>query len=324
MSILANSQIAGAGYTASYAVMIAANSVLIGYLVRGVSPALLAFGSLLMATAVFRCLRWCSNGADSERLERLRAPGVFTDLLKLNVFTAITWLGLFYAVQYIRPSVNAMIVNSVGPLLMALMWRHLRPGSPTLIQEKIAAVGIVLSMSILVGASFMRSDQQSQAIGYIGVGILIALVCGALQTAIVLSNKRLLDSGLQITDVLSNRFLLTILVAGSLALLEPNIALQLRSNLWYMVVLAVSFVVLPAITLQLGLQRAEPVTVTIILFCIPLLTAALELIDPANGFDWRMFVGVCVGIVAATYGGLARTSIKKKPQLSEKASTPAN
>lgn len=317
-----NDQIAGVGYTATYAVMIAANSVLIGYLVRGVSPALLAFGSLLLATAIFRCIGFYSNRADPQRSGCLGTNGILFDLFKLNVYTAITWLGLFYAVQYIRPSVNAMIVNSIGPLLMAFMWRRLRPNVPTLKQEKIAAVGIILSMIILVCASFMLSEQSSLTSRFIGVGVFIALVCGALQTSIVLSNKRLLESGLRITDVLSNRFLLTILVAGSLAWLDPEITLsQFRSNFWYMSTLAVFFVVLPAITLQLGLQRAEPVTVTIVLFCIPLLTAAIELLDPGNQFDWLMVAGVFLGIVAAMYGAVARFFIKTRSEVSTGVST---
>ncbi|MFE8644264.1 hypothetical protein ACFX58_04185 [Sphingomonas sp. NCPPB 2930] len=311
MGTLAKNQIAGAGYTAAYAGMIAANSVFIGYLVRGVSPALLAFGSLLMATVIFRCLRRYWSGVDTQRTGRLRAPGVLPDLLKLNAYTAITWLGLFYAVQYLRPSVNAMIVNSVGPLLMAVMWRRLRPGSPTLKPEKTAAAGILLSMFILVGTSFVRSGQQSLAGGLVCLGVFIALVCGALQTSIVLSNKRLLEAGLHVTDVLSNRFLMTILIAGVLAWLDPHTTVaQVRSNLGYIAILAVTFVVLPAVTLQLGLQRAEPVTVMIILFCIPLLTAAMELLDPAHAFDRIMFTGVCVGIAAAMYGALARRSIR--------------
>jgi|GEM_PF-5853030 len=325
MSFNANDEIAGVVYTVSYAVMIAANSVLIGYLVRGVSPALLAFGSLLMATVIFRCIGWCSNGVDPQRSGYLRTHGILFDLLKLNIYTTITWLGLFYAVQYIRPSVNAMIVNSIGPLLMALLWRRLRPGAPTLKQEKIAAVGIVISMTMLVFASFTRSEQPPQTIGFIGVGVFIAFICGTLQTAIVLTNKRLLESGLRITDVLSNRFLLTILVAGSLAWLNPEIAVsQVRANLWYMSILAVFFVVLPAVTLQLGLRHAEPVTVTIILFCIPLLTAAIELLDPRNPFDWRMLAGVFVGIVAAVYGALARVSVKSRSQVSTNVCTPVN
>jgi drug/metabolite transporter (DMT)-like permease len=298
----------GAALTAAYALMIAANSVWIAHLVRGIPPAVLAFGCLLFATLLFQ-LAGVVRRRDAFA-GRAWAPAHRGPLLRLNVYTAIAWLGLFYAVQSIRPSVNAMIVNALGPLAMVLAWKRLRPEAPPLRQEKVAAAGIFLSMLMLVAASLSRQAPHELALtdGAIVAALAIAALCGALQTATVVTNKTLLESGLGIADVLGNRFLLTIVVAGALAWHESGgvPGAEWQRHLPLMALLAVSFVAVPAIVLQLGLKRTEPVTVTIILFTIPLVTAALELLDPGRGFDLLAFAGVGLGVAAALHGALAR------------------
>jgi drug/metabolite transporter (DMT)-like permease len=123
------------------------------------------------------------------------------------------------------------------------------------------------------------------------------------------TNKRLIEQGVAITDILGSRFVLTVLAAGVLALHE-GVALGRESIAYlpHITVLAMTFVVLPAFTLQLGLQRAEAATVTIILFSIPLIAASLELLDPNTQFDPVTLIGVLIGFGAAVYGATARVA----------------
>src|SRR4051794_35115968 len=118
MHEMVTSRVYGLLFTVSYAVMLAANSVYVGYLVRGISPALLAFGTLMAAAVLFLVIHMCSP-----RREVHWTREAIADLARLNIYSATLWLGLFFAVQYIRPSVNGMIVNAGGPMVIALFWR---------------------------------------------------------------------------------------------------------------------------------------------------------------------------------------------------------
>ena len=185
--------------TASYAVMLAASSVFVGHLVRGISPALLAFGTLVAAALMFLVIHVMSPRQHFEW-----TPSASADLLRLNVYTATLWLGLFFAVRYIRPSVNGMIVNAGGPIVIALFWRSLRPHVPLLHQEKIAAAGVFLSVILLVGASLSQPGRFEPG-GWMWLGFAIAALCASITTLAVVTNKRLMESGAPISANIASR-----------------------------------------------------------------------------------------------------------------------
>jgi drug/metabolite transporter (DMT)-like permease len=305
---IVKTRVVGLLLTVSYAVMLAANSVYVGHLVRGISPALLAFGTLVAAGLMFMAIHFASPRTDFRW-----TPAASADLVRLNIYTATLWLGLFFAVRYIRPSVNGMIVNAGGPIVIALFWRSLRPHVPLLRQERIAAAGVFLSVLLLVGASLSRPGRFEPG-AWMGLGFGIAALCASITTLAVVTNKRLMEAGVPIRAILANRYLLAIMAAGLfVAATEAQIE-PLKDYAGTAVVLGATFIVLPAFTLQYGLQRCEPSTVMIVLFSIPLLTAVIELLDPQLDVNYTMLAGVVIGVCAAIYGGSARLRGEKKTQ----------
>lgn len=97
-----------------FSLLTAMNTVYLSHVTKMMPPELVALGGFIVATILFFSISYFSE-ANVSISERILCAGK-VNLLILNIATAMAWLGLFFSLVYIRPSIASMILNGVTPL----------------------------------------------------------------------------------------------------------------------------------------------------------------------------------------------------------------
>lgn len=236
----------------------------------------------------------------------------FKAVLLVNASTTMSWLGFFMALKYLEPAIVSAMCFAVGPVLTTAGSRFLRPEVPLLRLETISAGGtlaglVILAASTLTGTSSIGS--LSLPIAALGLGLSATSALGIMGNTFF--QKRLSEAGLTAQQVMCLRFWMLILVG---TFLVPDFTLgEINSNEFILqsLFIAVFTVVLPLYILQLGIERLEPITVSLILATMPIVTFFLQLFDSRLVPSFYTLIGVTLCLVFSVVGIFARIGIAK-------------
>lgn len=207
--------IPGAFFVLGYTLMNAGKSVFEGHVLVSLAPAFIAFNCFVLAQIVYIALHRDRRGL----LARVRAqPG---KVLAINLTTLLSWLAVLYALASLEPViVNGIVVGAI-PLVTLALARWLRASVPILPSEKTAAFGCCISV---IGLTIV-SMQGLSGLGVLAPAVVITGTIAALLTAIgVATNtyvtRALTDGGFSSADIMSVRFTLLNIAAGSILLIK--------------------------------------------------------------------------------------------------------
>jgi drug/metabolite transporter (DMT)-like permease len=265
--------------------------------------ALIAFATCTLAFLVVALV---------ERERTLRV--VFADLrtfLLMNLFTACAWLCYFQALRYLEPAVANVLHAGLGPLtilaMAAVAWRIVDAGALTPI-EAVCQAAMALCLAGLVATALFGLSAGAGGTAAL-VGCAFVIVSGAAITIATLYAKRLHDEGASAAAVVATRFL-AVLAAAAIALsLGPADARNaaISPATWLALVpAAFMLMAVPIYLNQIGVKRASPLTVRVLLALGPVFLIALQTIVGGTKLSGYSLAGVCGYCAIAIVAALAR------------------
>lgn len=223
------------------------------------------------------------------------------DVLLVNLLTAVSWFGFFLGLRYVEPAIVAAIVVGIGPVVMLLVARVLRPASVIRATDLIAAVGIIVALGLLTeGAVSGRTAVHQAPAPLEALGVGAALVSGISTAVAILYTKRLYDRSWSPDAVMAVRFwALVLATAAAVLIIRPTVVWSTVT--WVSIAIIVSAgTIAPLYLFQLGVKHVEPVAVAIIAGAAPVFTVALQLLDPRLHWSALSIVGVTVTAACIT------------------------
>jgi drug/metabolite transporter (DMT)-like permease len=290
-----------------FSVLSALVDVFAGERLQRVDPGAVAAVAFTLTGGVF-----C--GAAVWRLRRSRLALVIRehgrDLLILNLTTAVTWLALLYALKLMEPAIANVVSIAIGPAvtaaMQALWWKQDR----VLLGETLSAVGILLTLVLLVWAS-LSGDSAIGGRGTVAMslGVCAAVVSGAASAGNVVFSARLGAAGLDVPTVMGLRF--GLVAVSGWALVGGTGVGQVPDALVPGAVVAVIGVAVPAYLVQIGVRKVPPMTASMVITLAPAMTLLLQLFDSRLAFSPTSAAGIAAITVFIGIGVLVRESARR-------------
>lgn len=192
-------------------------------------------------------------------------------LLVLNVSTTATFVSYYVAVTLIAPSASTVLEAGVGPLaLFALGLAGFAERAPRVS----VVVSVALSVVVACTVGYLSLASSTEPVDEI-VGIVLSIGAGLGSIVSTLIVRRFMRGGLTPMAVSAVRFPLAVIVSAVFCFTPQALSEQpwLNAQLY---VVAVVGVTLPIIGLQFGIRRSNPMTIALMLSCLPAIVFTTE------------------------------------------------
>lgn len=296
----------GAVYVLGYTLMNAAKSVFEGWVLVTLSPAFIAVNCFVLAQIVYLATH-------RERGALLaKARGAWRHVVAINVTTALSWLAMLYALDALEPAVvNGLFVGAI-PLITLALAPRLRPNTPILRQELVAAVGCALSVLALVAVSAQGlSGLGALPWTTVAVGVVAALLTALGVSTNIYVTKALTERDFSSADIMTVRFTLLNVVAFAILASEGSWLPYTPATIGTIAVLTVVGVFIGIYLLQIGISRTEPMTVSLLFSTNLIFTYLAQLADPRLAVSQASLVCVLLLTAFTVYGTVSLRRARK-------------
>jgi drug/metabolite transporter (DMT)-like permease len=199
----------------------------------------------------------------------------------MNLFTALAWLSYFQSLRFLEPAVANVLHAGLGPLTIiamgALRWHIVDAGTMTP-PEMLCQRAMALCLAAVIAVALAGLSAGAGGMPAL-IGCVFVTVSGIAITLATLYAKRLHDAGASAAAVVGTRFL-GVLLAGLIALsLGPAPARDAVASSTTWLALAPAAFVLMAVPIylnQIGVKRASPITVRVLLALGPVFLILLQ------------------------------------------------
>ena len=276
----------GVFYIFLYCVIYSLSQVAVGHYEQTISSYLLATYVFLI-TALFYTLVASSKFNNTAKL----VIDNFGVVAKLNVTTALAWLTIIYALQYLDPAVAVAISFGVLPIsTMIASLINKEVTKPTGIDFLFAAV-----LFVLIAGLCVYIIQDDLATGKIPVtdlifGISLSVISGAANAYNTIYAKVLSQHQFSVSQVLAARFYFAFIAAFIILLVTRETLLPSSHEIMPILLVAFASTVIPIFFVQLGISYTNAIAVALITPILPSLTFFFELLDPRIEFSMMIFI----------------------------------
>lgn len=252
---------------------------------------------------------------------RFRMPREGRGLLALtNLWTAITFVSLFFALKHLPPAMFASLEIGMS-LLTAIAITSMRRMAWPPSLRLLACAGIIAGCALLSWGEVADPTAAPSDL-LVWIAIAAAIATGASSALTTVACRKLAMIGWSSRAVLAHRFHLTIAVAVAwLALGTGDIAMPGSAELGFMIMVGAVGLLLPLLLLQVALRRVDELTVMICMAAQPMLSFLISLPSPA--YDWNvvtfggvLIVSLFVGLDIATQRATSSQSVSASGQQS--------
>lgn len=210
--------------------------------------------------------------------------GQLRTVLAINITTALAWSCYFFALAHLEPAIVNTVHSGMGPLTviaLAACGAKLAQGGTLRRSERIAYAGIALALLGLGGVVLSgNSALPGASLATNLLGLLLLAVSGASITVSLLYCKRLQDQGVSAEMVTVARYLLLILIAGSIIGWRGGAGgIDRFDQLATLALAATALIVLPLFVLQIGIGQTAPLVAHVIRALGPVFVFAPQQID---------------------------------------------
>lgn len=247
-------------------------------------------------------------------VERKRTLSVvFADMpafLLMNAFTAVSWLAYFQSLRFIEPAVANVLFAGVGTLSVmataAVGWRIVDEGTMTRaeIACQIAIAFCLAALATIAIAGLSAGEGGATAL----IGCAFAAGAGVTITIAQLYAKRLHDHGASAAAVVATRFLGVLAVAALALSFAPQARAAAITPATWAEHAPMAFVLMavPIYLGQIGVKRATPLTVRVIMALGPVFVIALQAAVGGMTLSGYSLAGVTAYSLIAIVAALAR------------------
>lgn len=280
--------------------------------------ALIAFATCTLAFLIVALL---------ERERTLRV--VFADmraLLLTNLFTAVSWLAYFQSLRFLEPAIANVLFAGVGPLtviaMAAIGWRIVDEGAMTPFETacQVAMAFCLVAMTAVALAGLSADAGGVPAL----IGCAFAAGAGVTITIGQLYAKRLHDRGASAAAVVATRFLGVLAVAAVALSFAPEGRAAAVSLPTWLAHAPAAFVLMavPIYLGQIGVKRASPLTVRVLLALGPVFVIGLQSAVGGMTLSGYSLAGVAAYSAIAIVAALARAFSARAATAPAPASAP--
>ncbi|MEW6055800.1 MAG: EamA family transporter [Bdellovibrionota bacterium] len=307
--IINNTVVSGILCVLFYNLLSATKGVYLGSLLQRFDPILLLFASFSVVTLFFSTIGFIKRGSDSAgKGEAAISIGKHKfDVVMVNFLTASAWITFFYALKNLEPAVGSALANALIPISTLLLGLLLRTAAAPKHLEVVSALGVLIGVYLLVDAVWAgKSGLSEMSSERTQLGLLMGILCGVSMAANNLFSKRLNTKGWSARQILAVRFYALIIL--SVCMLKGSDFLGLMNVEAIVNVLVISFfgIIIPLYSFQLGVQKLEPMIVSLTLATVPLFVFGVQLFDQRVRFSPHSLVGIAVILVFTMLGVLSR------------------
>ncbi len=290
----------GTGFIFLYCLCTAISAIIIHSVERRVPLATILFLSFMIG--IFYCNLVCIQRFKLFKTALLTG---WRSLLVLNISTAITWLGVFYALLFISPAINTSIYIGTLPIAIFLMQQN----KTYHLNERNTDIATIILIALVLLALIFHNLLQINDWYHATIGILVSIICGVSAAVSAIKSTELSLLRIPAIMILATRLYFLVILA---ALLLPHHANNININwqtLWDAIIIAAISLVLPLYLLQKGYEYVEPLYASLLMPLIPILTFCLQLLEPNFHFSLVEFclillLGLVIGcstIIKAYY-----------------------
>ncbi|MDV2998813.1 MAG: hypothetical protein N5P05_000419 [Chroococcopsis gigantea SAG 12.99] len=287
------SGMSGLAAVLSFSIFTAALDVYAGHVLQQIEVSILVFICFTTTAAIF----FTKETLQKNNVFRFIAKHP-QDVWALNITTAISWLGLFYALKYLEPAIVSVISIAIGPIFTIVLGYFLRRQAKVFLMELVCAACIFLVMLGLAWLSLSGNSAIGNATSAsILQGLLAALLSGLASAANIVFSKRLSDRKVSVSSIMSIRFFLIIGIAFALSYAHWQEFSWEIYTIVSAIVISVVGTVLPLYLLHIGIEKIEPITVSFIVTTAPILTFFLQGFDRRLSTSWHSLMGILLILI---------------------------
>ena len=235
----------------------------------------------------------------------------YTNLVIINVTTLGNWLTFFIALKYIEPAMSSALANSIAPMVTLFATYFFLKGPFPKRSQLLISLGIFLSMGIMIFVTIAGKSASSTAnLSYLWLGIIASLICGVSISSTNIVSKKLNISGINAKEIMMYRFILLIIVCGVVAGSDVIIE-TLKTLLLPLLFISIIGNVIPLFSLQLSIERLEPITVSLLLVLAPIFYLIIQVFNkniPISPISW---IAISISVIFVAVGTLINLKVSR-------------
>ncbi len=282
--------IKGTFYFLLFIVLVALSGVCQAHISQNLSPIIFLFFASFSAIILFFGICF----SQSQFLVITKGLQHIKKILFLNIANLLGWVCYMYAIKFLEPAIGVIIANASGPILVIIISKILGYNSHIFKIEKIAAIGIIMSlvfivMNNLLGNSALDNHNQTHII----IGLISAFIAGIGQVLFSIFSKKLMLENFTPMEILVWRFPLILIF--SIIALDKNTIIQLSQSLSLSaIVFCLSFfgLVIPIYFYQKSVKLIEPIYISILYILEPVIMFIGQIFDPRLHISFLSYLGV--------------------------------
>lgn len=210
-------------------------------------------------------------------------------LLKLNIASAITFMGFYFALKYVEPAIVSSLEMGIAPLFILILMLIQR--KKISVKKWMISIGTLVACFILIGGIISgKSGVASQISSEMLIGIIASILCGIGAVYCSEYSRELSNRGWTSSMILSKRYIAIILISFIFTY-DLIIPYFVEHIIWILIV-TFGGVLIPNYLLQKGIQYTNTFLVMMSLSFIPVFTFFFQLFDTRLQFSFVTALGV--------------------------------
>lgn len=210
-------------------------------------------------------------------------------LIKLNIASAITFMGFYFALKYVEPAIVSSLEMGVAPLFIVLLMLVKR--QVVAVRKWIISIGTLAACGILIWAVISGESGVTAGLSVeMVLGIAASILCGIGAVYCSEYSKELSERGWSSSMILSKRYIAIIVV--SFIVTYDLIIPYFMDNITWILLVTIGGVLVPNYLLQKGIQYTNTFLVMMSLSFIPVFTFIFQLFDSRLQFSSVTAIGV--------------------------------
>lgn len=218
-----------------------------------------------------------------------------SDAVQLNFTTLGCWFFWLYSLKYIEPAIAGAIVLGIRPISTIILGVFLYKDQRILISDYIGSFFLFLAVIYLSYLSISQKSAITNTEGTLNIilSLISCVVSGILLSANTIYTKRLSNAKFSAIEILSIRFIFSILILGLFIFFSNSTAIEFSSYFIFSIaLLSFSLIIIPQYLFQLSVAKLEPISIAIISPLMPILSFFFQYTDQRLQPTWWTIIGV--------------------------------
>lgn len=280
----------GTIYFLLFIILVALGGVGQAHMSQKFSPIAFLMVSSFQALVVFVFMSYKQSGLAFY----YKAKNQKKNILLLNIANLFGWGCYMYAIKYLEPAIGVIIANASGPILVIVLSKILNAKHSIYRAEKIAAIGISLSLAFVIFSSLLgKSALVNAKPTHLILGIFLAFLAGIAQVLFSLFSKTLNENNFLPIEILVWRFPLIFIVCFFLIDLQTiQFLIHSFSSLFWVLFLSFFGLVIPIYFYQKAVKLIDPIYIAVLYILEPVIMFIGQLFDPRLKASFYSYLGV--------------------------------